>query len=220
MEISYHQEIRERFPDLRVSLLTVKDLKIEKEALHLEKFKEVIIREIKSSYLLETLKDNETFRKYRDFFWKINIDPTKIRPASEALIRRILQGKPLPKINTGVDAYNLASIKSGIPLAAFNADLIPGELTMRFATANEEFLGIGMKTPKILTGKEIVVSDEERLIAIYPYRDADFSKIMPTTKNILIMSCGVPGIPWETVKEAGELAREYLERFCTTQATG
>jgi DNA/RNA-binding domain of Phe-tRNA-synthetase-like protein len=113
-----------------------------------------------------------------------------------------------------VDAYNLASIKSGIPLAAFNADMISGELTMKFATANEEFLGIGMKKTKILTGKEIVVSDEERLIAIYPYRDADFSKIMPITKNILIMSCGVPAIAWETVQVAGELAREYLERFC------
>ncbi len=85
---------------------------------------------------------------------------------------------------------------------------------MRFAIADEEFVGIGMKKPKILTGKEIVVYDEERLIAIYPYRDADFSKIMTQTKQILVMSCGVPGIPLETVKEAGDLAREYLERFC------
>ncbi|MFX1521714.1 MAG: B3/4 domain-containing protein, partial [Promethearchaeota archaeon] len=170
--------------------------------------------EIKSSYILETLKDNETFRKYRDFFWKIDIDPTKIRPASEALIRRILQGKPLPKINTGVDAYNLASIKSGIPLAAFDANTIHGELIMRFAKNGEKFLGIGMKEPKVLAGKEVVVAEEERLIAIYPYRDADFSKITTSTKNIHVMSCGVPGIPWETVKEAGNLAREYLECFC------
>ncbi|MFX1466549.1 MAG: B3/4 domain-containing protein [Promethearchaeota archaeon] len=214
MEISYHQEIREIFPDLKISLLAVKDLKIEKEAPHLEGFKEVIIQEIKLSYFLETLKDNETFRKYRDFFWKIDIDPTKIRPASEALIRRILQGKPLPKINTGVDAYNLASIKSGIPLAAFDMDKITGNLTMRFSKDGEEFTGIGMKKPKILTGKEIVVADVRRLIAIYPYRDADFSKIMPFTENILVMSCGVPGIAWETVQAAGQLAKEYLERFC------
>ncbi len=216
MEISYDQEIRERFPDLRVSLLTITGLKIDKESSQLEKFKEDVIQQIKSSYVLETLKDNETFRKYRDFFWEINIDPTKIRPASEALIRRILQGKPLPKINTGVDAYNLASIKSGIPLAAFDADTISGVLTMRFAKEGEEFLGIGMKKPKSLTGKEIVVADEVRRIAIYPYRDANFSKIIPSTKKILVMSCGVPEIAWETVQVAGELAREYLERFCKT----
>ena len=38
MELSYHQDIRERFPDLRVSLLIVKDLKIEQESSELEKF--------------------------------------------------------------------------------------------------------------------------------------------------------------------------------------
>ncbi|MFX1521240.1 MAG: hypothetical protein ACFFCD_15105, partial [Promethearchaeota archaeon] len=69
MELSYHQEIKERFSNLRVNLSTIKDLKIEKEAPRLEKFKEDVVQEIKSSYILETLKDNETFRKYRDFFW-------------------------------------------------------------------------------------------------------------------------------------------------------
>lgn len=77
-------DIKERFPDLKVSLLTVKGLKIEKGSPQLEKFKEDIIKEIKSPYDLETLKDNETFRKYRDFFWKIDIDPTKIRHACPA----------------------------------------------------------------------------------------------------------------------------------------
>ena len=42
MEILYHQNIEERFPDLRVSLLTAKELKIKKEAPELEKFKEEI----------------------------------------------------------------------------------------------------------------------------------------------------------------------------------
>jgi DNA/RNA-binding domain of Phe-tRNA-synthetase-like protein len=210
MVLSYHQKIREKFPHLRVSLLTVKDLKIQKETPELEKFKEDIVKEIETSYDLKTLKDNETFRKYRDFFWKIDIDPTKIRPASEALIRRILQGKSLPKINTGVDAYNLASIKSGIPLAAFDVDTITGDLIMRFSKDGEEFMGIGMKKPKIVTGKEIIVADESRLIAIYPYRDADFSKIMHSTENILVMSCGVPGIAWETVQAAGQLANRKI----------
>ena len=89
---------------------------------------------------------------------------------------------------------------------------------MRFSKDGEEFMGIGMKKPKILTGKEIVVADESRLIAIYPYRDADFSKIMPSTENILIISCGVPGIAWETVQAAGNLAKEYLERFSSNNS--
>jgi DNA/RNA-binding domain of Phe-tRNA-synthetase-like protein len=207
-------EIKERFPDLDVRFKKVEKLTIKRESDALEEFKSVIIEETKNNYDLETLKDDPQMRLYRDFFWKIDIDPTKIRPASEALIRRILQGKPLPQINTAVDAYNLASIRSGVPLAAFDSSVLKGELSMRFAREGEEFYGIGMKEAKVLKGREIVIEDEEGLVAIYPYRDADKSKITLDTKEILLMSCGVPGVGGEKLDEAVNLAAEYLERHC------
>ncbi|MEE9564678.1 MAG: phenylalanine--tRNA ligase beta subunit-related protein [Candidatus Hydrothermarchaeaceae archaeon] len=208
------QSIKDRFPDLDVRFKKVEGLTIKRESDALEEFKSEIIEEIKDNYSLETLKDDPQMRKYRDFFWKIDIDPTKIRPASEALIRRILQGKQIPQINTGVDAYNLASIKSGVPLAAFDAKRLRGELSMRFAAEGEEFLGIGMKEPKILKGGEIVIEDGETLVAIYPYRDADKSKITLETKEILLMSCGVPGVEYRKLEEAVNLAAEYLVEYC------
>ncbi|MHA2500876.1 MAG: hypothetical protein ACXAEL_15005, partial [Candidatus Hodarchaeales archaeon] len=52
--------------------------------------------EIRAKFTLENLKDDELVRKYRDFFWRLGIDPTKTRPASEALIRRVLAEKPFP----------------------------------------------------------------------------------------------------------------------------
>jgi DNA/RNA-binding domain of Phe-tRNA-synthetase-like protein len=208
------KEIKEKFPDLDVRFKHVKELAIKRESDELEEFKKETVEEIKNSYNLDTLKDDPQMRLYRDFFWKIDIDPTKIRPASEALIRRILAGKPLPQINTAVDAYNLASIKSGVPLAAFDFAHIEGELKMRFAKEGEQFTGIGMKEPKVLKGNEIVIEDRESLVAIYPYRDADKSKITTDTTEILLMSCGVPGVPGEKLDEAAELAVEYLRKFC------
>jgi DNA/RNA-binding domain of Phe-tRNA-synthetase-like protein len=206
--------IKERFPDLDVRFKKVEGLTIKKTSDALEEFKSRIIKETKETYSLETLKDAPHFRKYRDFFWKIDIDPTKIRPSSEALIRRILQGKQIPQINTAVDAYNFASIKSGVPLAAFDFKRLRGELSMGFATRGEEFWGIGMKEPKILTGKEIVIKDEEKLVAIYPYRDADESKVTHETAEILLMSCGVPGVEAQKLEEAVNLAAEYLVEYC------
>lgn len=214
MKIYFSEDVLKRFSDLRVSIVEVGDVKIEKSSEELELFKKEVIEKIKEKYSLDLLKDDAMFRKYRDFFWKIGIDPTKVRPASEALVRRILQNKPLPKINTGVDSYNLASIEKSIPLAAFDADKLYGHMNMRFATVGETFRGIGMKEDKVLKGGEVVVNDDRDIIAIYPYRDADYSKITETTKNIVLMSCGVPGVSEERVLEAGELAKSYLERFC------
>ena len=180
----------------------------------LEEFKRESLQEIQAAYDLENLKDRPILRAYRDFFWKLGVDPTKTRPAAEALIRRLLRGKPLPRINTLVDAYNLASIKTEIAIAAFDSDKIRGELTMRYAETGEEFLGIGMKTPLQLNGREIVISDEKKLLAVYPYRDAEDTKVTEATRNVLLLFCGVPGIPMQKLLEAKDVTLKFVTKFC------
>jgi len=147
-------------------------------------------------------------------FWKVGIDPTKIRPAAQALVRRILAGKPLPTISNVVDSYNLAPVKTEVALAAFNLDELRGSLTMRTARRGEAFAGIGMKEPMELTGVEVVISDEEKLVAVYPYRDADKSKVSSGTKNLMLLVCGVPGISENILAEAGRIAVKFVTEFC------
>jgi len=214
MDVKIDVQLKTRFPDLKVLACEIKGVKVEKRNVELEKFEDQIINHVRERYDLESLKDGLTFRAYRDFFWKIGIDPTKIRPAAEALIRRVLAGRTIPLINTLVDAYNLASIKTEIALAAFDADKLKGELVMRFAEKGEEFLGIGMEKPMSLNGGEIVVSDGEKLVAVYPYRDADNTKITEKTKNVMLLMCGVPGIGEEILQNAARVALEYILYFC------
>ena len=214
MSLKIDSKLKTRFPDLNVLTHHIKGVHVQKRDNELENFKVEVMRQVRDDYNLDSVKDHPTFRAYRDFFWSIKIDPTKIRPAAEALIRRIIAGKTLPRINTLVDAYNLASIKSRIALATFDADKLEGDLLMRFAEEGERFYGIGMEKPLILKGGEIVVSDEEKLVAIYPYRDADNTKVTEKTKNVTIVVCGVPGIPKRDLENASQVAVEYINRFC------
>ena len=202
------------FPDLHVLVGRVENVTVRSHVAELEAFKGEVIEEIRGSYSRETVKDNLTFRAYRDFFWKIKVDPTKTRPAAEALIRRVLRGRPLPKINSLVDAYNLASMKSEIAFAAFDADELGDSLLMRFAVEGEEFLGIGMAKPVHLTGSEVVIADNGKLVAIYPYRDAEEAKITQKTRNVLFIACGVPGIDEEKLRLALDLSFKFVTRFC------
>jgi len=151
---------------------------------------------------------------YRAFFWRIGIDPTKTRPAAEALIRRVLGGRQLPCINTAVDAYNLASMKICIALAAFDTGKLDGRLQIRFAKKGEEFFGVGMEKPVTTAGGEVVIADVARLVAIYPHRDADYSRLTLQTKNLVLVSCGAPGISLAQLEEAGNTASEFVLRFC------
>jgi len=214
MNLKIGAQLKTRFPDLTVITCNVKDVTVEKQNFELERFKEEITKQVREKYDLDLVKNLPTVRAYRDFFWKVGIDPTKNRPAAEALIRRILGGKTIPRINTLVDAYNLASIKTEIALAAFDANELKGDLLMRFAEKGEKFLGIGMEKPMLLQGGEIVVSDSEKLVAIYPYRDANVTKVTEKTKNVMLLVCGVPGIGEETLQNASRVALEYVTRFC------
>ena len=214
MRIEIDASLKRTREGLSVHEIDIEGLSITRETPELNDFKNEVASKVRNVYDLEKLKDVETIRKYRDFFWRLGIDPTKIRPASEALIRRILQGKDLPKINTAVDAYNLVSIETHIAIGAFDDALLKGRLLMRTAEEGENFLGIGMKEAKVLKGREIVISDEEKLIAIYPYRDADNTKVTDKTESICILSCGVPGVEMEQLRRGSLLTKEYFEKFC------
>lgn len=213
MSLSIDPALSSKYPGLDTEIVMIDGIKVSRENPELEKFKVEIAKKVKEKWTLEQLKEYSVFRAYRDFFWRIGLDPTKNRPASEALIRRILRGNPLPKINTVVDAYNLASIESTISIAAFDRERLKGKLAMRQACDGEIFLGVGMNTPSRLKGGEIVISDDEKLIAIYPYRDAESSKITENTRSLILLICGVPNIDKKRLLSARKIAIEYILKF-------
>jgi len=214
MHVRVDAKIKEDFPNLLILTALIKGLEIKKKDARLESLKMKVINEVKDKYNITSLKDLPTIRLYRNFFWKIGIDPTKRRPAAEALIRRILSGGGLPRINTFVDSLNLASIKSEVPIASFDVDKIFGKPVLRYAVKGEKFYGIGMKEPMSLKGGEIVISDNEGIIAIYPYRDSERTKITEDTYNALLIFCGVPDISLDKLQEARDITIRLVREFC------
>jgi len=161
---------------------------------------------------LESLKDDPIVRAYRDFYWRIGIDPTKTRPASEALLRRFLKNQSLPKINNVVDAGNIASLKTLVPLGLYDTNNISGKLTLRFAKNGELFTDITGKT-ETLQGNEIVLADNSGILHLFPHRDSQRTMINANTKRILIIGCGVPSVPRSRVDAAAETVVSILSEL-------
>jgi DNA/RNA-binding domain of Phe-tRNA-synthetase-like protein len=158
----------------------------------------------------ETLKDHPTVRALRDFYWKIGIDPTKVRPSSEALARRFLTNKAIPKINSVVDAGNIASIETLVPIGIYDADRIVGNVALRLAVTNEEFIDIS-NAKHTLQGKEIVLSDSNGVMHVFPYRDSLRTRVTEQTRRVLIIGCGVPGIEQGSTKLAVDRTIELIK---------
>ena len=213
-------DLAAEFPGLEALVFVVTDLRVKPTDDVGAAFIEERVTDYRRTYALETLKDEPRLRAYRDFFWRVGVDPTKVRPAAEALLRRVIQGKPFPRINALVDAYNLASAETRIALAAFDIAHLRGDLRMRRSRPGETFLGIGMEAPVTLTGVEVVCEDADRLIAIYPCRDAEASKVTSDTRDVRFLVCGVPGISDEALREAASVAANTVMRFCGGTADG
>jgi len=154
------------------------------------------------------LKDDDIIRAYRAFFWKYKIDPTKTRPAGEALARRILRGGSIPLINPIVDSGNLASAITFVPIGLYDADKIPGDMVLRLSDGGEVFMPIGGGEKKLEKGVPILLS-KTLVMHVYPHRDSVVTMVTKNTNNVLAIGAGVKGVPEERVLEALKLIVDY-----------
>ena len=152
---------------------------------------------------------NRTIKTYRDLYWKMGIDPTKQRPSSEALLRRVLK-KGLPSINTLVDAGNLASASTLVPIGIYDLDRIEGVLVLRVTKEGELFEGIG-GAEKVMSKGHPVLADERGIIHLYPYRDAMRTRITERCERALLVACGVKGTQKGLLDTAIDTALENFD---------
>lgn len=100
--------------------------------------------EYRNRHTLDSIKQMLPIQATRSAYKACGKDPSRYRPSSEALCRRILRGIPLYQIDTLVDLINLVSIRSGYSIGGFDADKIQGNvLTLGIGRAGEPYEGIG-----------------------------------------------------------------------------
>ncbi len=88
----------------------------------------------------------EALKPARKLYHALGIDPSKTRPSSEALLRRILKAQPLFRVNAIVDAANVVSLTLLLPVGLYDAKTIIPPITLRFGAEGEEYAGIRKDT--------------------------------------------------------------------------
>ncbi|MBP3756414.1 MAG: hypothetical protein J6I61_03935 [Prevotella sp.] len=138
-------------------------------------------------------------------------DPSRYRPAAEALIRRMLQGKELYQIDTLVDLINLASIRFGYSIGGFDADKFEGNtLTLGVGRAGEPYEGIGRG---IINIEGLPVYRDQLGGVGTPTSDNERTKIDGNTTHLLTLINGYDGNDQQVVANA-EFIRQLLRKYC------
>lgn len=167
--------------------------------------------EFRNKLTVDTLKEISGIAVTRHIYRICGKDPSRYRPASEALIRRILQGKALYQINTLVDLINLASMKYGYSIGGFDADKISGDtLKLGIGKEGEPYKGIGRGTINI-QGLPVYRDDFGGVGT--PTSDNERTKITIYTTHLLVLINGYDGNE-ELVKQNAEYIQQLLKRFC------
>ena len=213
-EVAIDNEIKMKF---EVFLAVTCVFELEKEG-SAEDFLAKVEEKIRKEFSLEKLKDYPHVRMLRDFYWKLSIDPTKQRPSSEALVRRVLRGRKIPRINCIVDIGNAVSMVTLVPIGIYNLDKLYPPLRLRFAEEGEVFKPIGGSLEKLSRG-QIVLADAQRIIHVFPHRDCDETKVTGETRNVLVVACGVPGFEERVVVEAAREVGSRLTELCGGRLT-
>ena len=139
----------------------------------------------------ESLKEIASIAATRRVYKACGKDPSRYRPASEALIRRVLQGKELYQRDTLVDLVNLASIAYGYSIGGFDADKFVGDtLTLGIGREGEPYEGIGRGMINI-HGLP-VYRDAEGGVGT-PTSDHERTKMTLDTRHLVVLINGYDG---------------------------
>jgi DNA/RNA-binding domain of Phe-tRNA-synthetase-like protein len=88
----------------------------------------------------------EEIAAVRTMYKRVGLDPTKTRPSSEALLRRVRKGDSLPRINSMVDVCNWCSLEFQLPYGLYDAARIDGDVELRMGGPGESYPGIRKDT--------------------------------------------------------------------------
>jgi DNA/RNA-binding domain of Phe-tRNA-synthetase-like protein len=119
----------------------------------------------------------------RTLYKALGLDPTKTRPANEALLRRVLKGEALYRVNTLVDALNLCSLRFQLPFGLYDLDRVVPPVVLRRGMAGEAYDGI-RKAQVNVEGRP-VLSDAQGPFG-NPTSDSARTMITPGTVRALV----------------------------------
>lgn len=204
--------MKELWPAVRIGCFQYR-VKVEKKNEDMWRYlKKDIYKKTKNDIFDCGVNDIPNIKESRMAYKAFGKDPSRYRVSSEALIRRIGQGKGLYEVNTVVDTNNLISIESGFSVGSYDAGQIEDVLMFRVGREGETYEGIGKDEvniaylPVLADGRGAVGSSTS---------DSKRAMITEDTREVLTLIYSFSDN--KDLEEALKYGKEYLEKYAGAQ---
>jgi DNA/RNA-binding domain of Phe-tRNA-synthetase-like protein len=126
-----------------IRLIGLRGIQVRETSRELKAMVEDLAERTSERHKSQPLSEIPTVKAVRSIFHKTGVDPTRYRPSSEALLRRVVKGKGLYFINSVVDVVNYFSLKTLLPMGVFDTERVKPPVEFRTGRGGETYQGVG-----------------------------------------------------------------------------
>ena len=205
-----------QIPAVKLGLIEAADVQVQLVHPGLAAEMDAVCDRIRRTHTIEQIALLDSVRGVRSMFHAWGVDPTRYRPSSEALLRRVVQGKGLYRISNVVDVCNLCSIETGWPFGLYDRANLAPPIVMRLGQNGESYEGIGKQTWH-LAGRPILVDSRGPFGC--PISDSTRTMITEATRSLLSVIFAPIGVSEDELQRALEHYARRLESFASARTT-
>lgn len=209
-------DIRIELPNTKLGLVEADGVRVVPADAGLATVMDEICDRKRREVTVETLAEDQNIRLVRAMFREWGLDPSKYRPASEALLRRVVQGKGLYHVSNVVDIGNLGSLETGWPFGCYDRARLRPPISFRHGAPGERYEGIGKQTWH-LKGRPILADLDGPFGS--PISDSTRSMITEAAREILVILYTPISAPDALLEKAMARLSERLAQFTGAAAT-
>jgi DNA/RNA-binding domain of Phe-tRNA-synthetase-like protein len=209
-------EIRTELEDVKLGVIEADGVSVAPADANLAYLMGEICERRRREFTVETLPEAESVRAVRAMFRAWGVDPLRYRPASEALLRRVVQGKGLYRVSNLVDIGNICSIETAWPFGCYTRSQLRPPIILRLGAAGERYEGIGKRVWHL--GGRPVLADAEGPFGS-PISDSTRTMITELSRDALAVIYAPASAPDPAIEAALTRLGERLTQFTGATTT-
>ena len=215
MKLIIDKKIFEKFPRLNIGVVIEKGIDNKGKDEKIYRLLEEVEELIKDNFIPEDLAKHKLISPWRSAYLAFGAKPKKYHSSIEVLMRRILEKKPIPRINKLVDLYNYLSLKYIIPMGSDDLKEVVGDIKLTFAKGDEIFIPIGRGEKTNPEKEEVIYKDSiEVLCRRWNWIECYKTRITEKTKDAILYAEGLQPLKREELekllKETADLISSFL----------
>ena len=215
MRFTINGSVLNLVPKLKIGIVLLTDVNNKGKSTKIHHLLEEVSELIKLNFSPAELAKHPMISPWRTVYYHFGSKPTKYKCSVEAMIRRILSGHPIPRINKLVDVCNYLILKHLIPMGCYDLEKIKGNITLTTAKGDERFIPIHTAAAETPDPGEIIYRDDEKVLCRkWNWRDSNETSVTEQTKKAIFFIDALPPVKEEKLKTVCKDLEELAALFC------